>query len=211
MWFEPKRNYAGAYYDEGFSNAALLTLASELADALPHIFCGHALSDMWGYKQGLDGRSLSLHATVLNTNPIAGLRANTEFCSCLLMRGGMMSAVGGRPVRMRGTATNSGAGDGGIQVHADAAAVNVNIWLNDPDDNAVDSAAGVAGAEPGIAAGSSGAGAAGLLVYKREPPSDWGPDKWNQGAHAGRWLEETNAPRVRCRPPIYCQLWWRPL
>ena len=113
-----------------------------------------------------------------------------------------MSAVGGRPVRMRGTATNSGAGDGGIQVHADAAAVNVNIWLNDPDDNAVDSAAGVAGAEPGIAAGSSGAGAAGLLVYKREPPSDWGPDKWNQGAHAGRWLEETNAPRVRCRPPI---------
>jgi hypothetical protein len=24
VWFEPKRNYAGAYYDEGFSNAALL-------------------------------------------------------------------------------------------------------------------------------------------------------------------------------------------
>lgn len=82
-------------------------------------------------------------------------------------------------------------------MHADAAAVNVNIWLNAPSDYRNSSSAGDRGPEGGAGSGGSeGGGSAGLLVYKREPPPDWGPEKWNQGAFAGAWLERSNAPRV---------------
>eukprot|EP01051_Picozoa_sp_SAG22_P017684 SAG22_NODE_2788_length_2210_cov_1.794410_2_plen_188_part_00 len=94
---------------------------------------------------------------------------------------GYKQGLDGRPVRMYGSEQNSGAGDGGIQVHADAAAVNVNIWLNEQSD---------------YDEGGGTNASAGLLVHKQEPPADWGADKWNRGAFAGRWLEARGAERV---------------
>ena len=40
VWFEPKRNYAGAYYDEGFSNAALLQVRTTYHQRRHEHACG---------------------------------------------------------------------------------------------------------------------------------------------------------------------------
>ncbi|MCG6872907.1 MAG: tetratricopeptide repeat protein [Gammaproteobacteria bacterium] len=69
----------------------------------------------------------------------------------------------------------------GIDMHADAAAVNVNFWLT-PDEANLDPQSG------------------GLVLWDREAPADWDPDRYNRADPEEKrrilaWLEEEGAER----------------
>lgn len=66
----------------------------------------------------------------------------------------------------------------GIAVHADQAKVNINFWIT-PDD---------ANLEPDHG---------GLVVYRHEPPADWGASRYNQGTgEISRFLKTTSGDTV---------------
>jgi len=54
----------------------------------------------------------------------------------------------------------------GVRIHADDAAVNVNLWLT-PDDANLDPSCG------------------GLVIYKAQPPAEWSAEEYNSAERAG--------------------------
>lgn len=68
IWFDPRRNYLGAYLTEGFGNALTIGIARGLAEALPGIFSGHALTQAWGYKYGAALTGIGMHADAAAVN-----------------------------------------------------------------------------------------------------------------------------------------------
>jgi hypothetical protein len=63
VWHDIKRDYLGAYPENGFAPAPLLRLAQELPAKLPGIFNGTALHTLWGYKYNNEQQSGDLHST----------------------------------------------------------------------------------------------------------------------------------------------------
>jgi len=53
--------YLGAYLNDGFHHPTLLKIASELRRALPKIFDGHELMQLWAYKYSQDMEGIKMH------------------------------------------------------------------------------------------------------------------------------------------------------
>lgn len=105
VWCDAKpRGYVGAYLDRGLSCEMLLRIGFALRAAMPNVFEGHRLEEIWGYRYD------SIQA--------------------------------------------------GIGIHADAAAVNVNLWIT-PDTANLTPERG------------------GLVIYPVVPPLDWRFDRYN--------------------------------
>ena len=72
IWYDFKHEggYLGAYINEGFDCGLLLQIAEELPKALPGIFAGHRLTQMWAYKYDskLEGIGLHADAAAINVN-----------------------------------------------------------------------------------------------------------------------------------------------
>jgi len=72
IWYDFKHEggYLGAYINEGFDCELLLQVAEDLPKALPGIFGGNRLTQMWAYKYDsrLDGISLHADAAAINVN-----------------------------------------------------------------------------------------------------------------------------------------------
>jgi tetratricopeptide (TPR) repeat protein len=69
----------------------------------------------------------------------------------------------------------------GLNIHADAAAVNVNFWITADDAN-LDQASG------------------GLVVWNKEAPRDWNFKEYNSSANRGRiyeWLKQEGADEIK--------------
>ena len=72
IWYDFKHEggYLGAYINEGFDCELLLQIAEDLPKALPGIFHGHRLTQMWAYKyeSRLEGIGLHADAAAINVN-----------------------------------------------------------------------------------------------------------------------------------------------
>ena len=80
----------------------------------------------------------------------------------------------------------------GINIHADQAAVNVNIWLSPDDANL---GGGASTTTNGVGKGEGGGGGengGGLVVYTARPPSDWDFEKYN--TDVGKAIREVIEP-----------------
>ena len=66
--FRHQEGYLGAYRDDGFSAPLLLQIAEELRNALPDIFLGHPVRQIWAYKYGAEMSGIATHADFAAVN-----------------------------------------------------------------------------------------------------------------------------------------------
>jgi len=72
IWFDFQyaAGYLGAYFEDGFACPLLAQIARELPQALPGIFRGESLTQLWGYKYGSDLSGIDMHGdfAAINVN-----------------------------------------------------------------------------------------------------------------------------------------------
>jgi hypothetical protein len=69
VWCDAKpRGYVGAYLDRGLSCELLLRIAFALKAAMPNVFKGHKLEEIWGYRYDSTDAGIGIHADAAAIN-----------------------------------------------------------------------------------------------------------------------------------------------
>ena len=175
-WFQTKTplefgKYVGAYIDDGLHDPIFLELAKQLHQSLPRVMEGHPLKYMWACECLMP----------VACRPSLAIRAGLLLITCCCF-----------PVPDKyDSEFNSG-----INLHADQAAVNVNLWLS----------------SEGADLEEDGHGG-GLVVFTAKPPAHWDFEvrqrRWLFPPFAGDARAPDSRPRPVSRTTPTPTTWWR--
>ena len=134
VWHDGKIGYVGARLNTGLVSLQLLGVARELSAALPSVVCGRRLKSAWAFKFAQGGGG-------------DGGDGGDD---------GGDGGDGGAADGGGGAAAAGAAGErdnlNGVGLHADAAAVNLNLWVSEEGANEAQG---------------------GMVVHTVEPPAEW--------------------------------------
>lgn len=70
VWHDCRKwgGYLGAYMHDGFNSPLLFQIAAELQAAMPQVFQGHSLTQMWAYKYDSQRQGIAVHADAAAIN-----------------------------------------------------------------------------------------------------------------------------------------------
>eukprot|EP01051_Picozoa_sp_SAG22_P006766 SAG22_NODE_454_length_10311_cov_4.304446_2_plen_312_part_00 len=173
LFWDAHEGYVGAYGKDGLLDAGLASIAAELVQKMPAVFCGHHLEQVWAYKYDQRAQADAPAAAAAGKSGV-GLHADAAAVNVNFWVGEPPQPPQPQHAGDDGTASDPpGGGAGGEPSQSGSNAKRVYT---------VSSTAAGSSLRPG----GGGGGGGGMTVHLREAPPDWSFEEMNPKAGSDR-------------------------